>query len=267
MIVLWVILFIILGIIGLIALLLLLALILLTLPVRYSAQSHHTQFACAKVRYLFGLVTAKATYEEGKLHCTARIGWVNIYDRDSETTQPKKQDYAPAPSKMADTVQEAIARAKAPEVESATATQEQKPTISQRIESYKQKYNHIKTTANSIWTYPDRQKLTALAIKTLKRLWRALCPKHIRINATIGLSNPADTAYMMAAYAIAMEFLQLQEKVCITASFNEPAMQIDANVKGSISAMRLILPVLLLILQRPVRKLIKILLFKKGRKK
>jgi len=265
--VLWVLLFIVLGLIALVWSIVIIAIILLAIPIRYRFSAKYggeegTQLF-VKASYLFGLVGIVSEHKDGEMQTKIRVAWRTLKNKDKPAAEKKAKVAVNAENFNISVTPDIVNITPAD-----TAPEEKKKEpLREKLARYKEKYENIKAIANDIWTYPDRKLITSLTLRALKSMWRAIRPKHIKITGTIGLSDPANTAYIMAIYAIVAEFLQVQRWVRIAANFEAPVIQVNAYVKGSCSILRLLLPIIWLTIKRPIRKLIKILLFRKGRKK
>lgn len=233
--------------------------ILLAIPIRYNVRagtvSGGEKTALAKVNYFFWLVRAVYVYENSEGKFKAYIGWYQLGSRKKKAKKVEEQaavTESAAPS--AEQVDE-----KEPEPQ---AKQTPEPKPKGRFKSIKEKYAKIKGNINMVREYPNRKVITELVLGTTKKLFKILKPKHFDIYGTIGFADPAKTGMLIGLYEALAELLNIRQNVRLYGNFDTPNMALDLQVtaKGSISIARMSLPIIILLIKKPIRTLIKDLL-------
>jgi len=254
--VLWVILWIFVGLIGLFIGVVLLAILLAALPVSYRIEARTGEeggsVARVHVRYLFGLVRARYVYEKGTGELDARVAWIKVprgkkKDIPAESLTPQDQNKA-SHAKHPDSIRT--------QSNDGHMVQPAKPDSTGS--SLKEKLQKIKSNISMVKDYPNRQIITALTLRTLRKLAKILKPKHIKIAGVLGFTDPAITGLFFAAYEAAAEALRLRKHIQLSGNFDtqQTHISLQISIRGRISLARTALPLIGLALKKPVRKLI-----------
>lgn len=205
--------------------LLALPVVLLAVPVKYSVDSENTNVT-VRVTYLLRLVRCTFEYREGTAKTDLRVLFFEIGKKKSKKKQKKqpvmKGDY------------------KKPEKEP--------PKIKQVLP---------KKPAKSL-TYAQGKTIIKLVVPVIKKILRRIKPKYIDISGTIGFPCPADTGLFFAAYESVAGIMGLRNKIRLAGEFNTDItiVKISAKIRGKINMLRITLPMLGLLLKKPIRKLI-----------
>jgi hypothetical protein len=108
----------------------------------------------------------------------------------------------------------------------------------------------------NVLTYPPLKTIIRLTFHCVKKTVKALVPKRLDVLGAIGFSDPAVTGMFIGYYEIAAAFLNLREKVRISADFAEPGVRLKITAAGGFTLARLSWPVLRLLCKKPVRDFI-----------
>ena len=103
----------------------------------------------------------------------------------------------------------------------------------------------------------DTTKAAFLACKKrLFRMMKHIFPRKIRANITYGMSNPADTGYVLAVYGMLPG--SVGKNIMLHADFDQQVFKGDFNVKGSIRAWSLLCQVLGVLMDKNCQRLFRI---------
>ena len=254
-----------------------LTLILISIPVRYNVKANtgagreHTAFV--KASYLFRLVRGRYIYENGEGKLEAYIAWFDLGKRlnapkvEKPEEDPGHQEaYTPENSKILAMIEKYVepdSSAKPDEAEEAPpVTPGSKPKFSDKIKSIKEKYAELKRKKDAVLTYPNRKIIMELTWRMVKKIFKVLKPKHFNIYGTVGFEDPSKTGMFIGLYEVFAELLKIRKNVRIGGNFDTPttAIALYIDVKGSINIARMTLPIIGLLIKKPIRTLIKDLL-------
>ena len=101
--------------------------------------------------------------------------------------------------------------------------------------------------------------IMALLLRFLQKLVRRLKPKRLRIRGIVGLDDPAQTGLLMGLYEAVSGGTSLARAVDLRPDFERPVLEARWDVTGRFSVFGLLMPVLWLIWQRPVRRALAIM--------
>jgi len=234
------------GILALIALpFVLLIAIFMAIPVRYKVDASTGRdgqnIAHIRATYLFGLVRITYEYLNGEGATKIRIFGIPF----------RKKKQKSVDSKIESTDQRKLAKEVKKAKKTKKAAKPDKPII--------KRLKGIKDNITVILTYPNRKTIISLIKKMLKKQWKVLKPKKLNISGEVGFADPSKTGFLFAAYGVVAEFLNIRKHIQLSGNFDTPntVVMLDIYVKGSINTLRIALPILNLILKKPIRKLIK----------
>ena len=141
-----------------------------------------------------------------------------------------------------------------------------KQKIKELIEKIKGTFEKIKNTLINIKEKKEILKRylaivrsdTAKAAFSLckKRIFRVLkhiFPRKMRVDITYGMSDPADTGYILAVYGMMPEFVG--KRIILHADFEQPVLKGNFYLKGGIRAWTLLYQLLCVILDKNCQKL------------
>ena len=216
------------------------------LPIRYSikAATGDGAFAVAKVSYLFRLIRFVYEFREGKSTSTLHIAWKKI---DMSGNNPEKA--------------EGLAYPGADKKASRSLFSKKKYKESQAHEEPKQKggFRKILKKIRAVLTYPNRKIIMRLVKEALRRTTRVLWPRHLIIFGEVGFSDPMQTGLFMGAYEAITSAFGLRRKICLQGDFTADnfVARLNIEARGRVSIARLSLPIIWLLLKKPIRSLIK----------
>jgi len=256
MIVLWIILWLILGILALFISVLLLIIVLLAIPVRYNVNVENGTNANVKVSYLFKLIRAYYDYKDGDGKLKIRVLWFSVGEKKKKTKGHVEKET----SVEIESVENEAIKTDSIKSESDKAAETSKPK--HFFKSVKGKFERIKHNANTVLTYPNRKTIMDLSIKALRKIFKILKPKYFDISGTVGFADPSRTGLFIGFYEAIAQILNIRKNVRLAGNFDTPhtTAELRVIVRGSINIARLLLPVIGLLLKKPVRILIRDLL-------
>jgi len=107
----------------------------------------------------------------------------------------------------------------------------------------------------------ESQAITIIkhGLTAFKKIYRIARPKHIDVFGVVGFPCPFTTGIFFAGYEAVAGLLGIRNAVRLEGDFNtdEVVVQLEADISGSASPLRLALPVLQFALKKPVRKQIR----------
>ena len=260
MIVLWIALWI---IVALITIPVMLAIILLHMPLRYRVQAHISKNPDIKVSASFFLRLIRVVFEhrDGQTTFQCRIAWKLIGQPKKSTKKSPTPTPTPTPPPSPPPPKEYKEPSPASSKKAKAEKKQQKKAITLPPESSKEKKSSPKILdqINAVLTYPDRKIIMRLAMRFVKKIFRALRPKHFSLKGVLGFNDPATTGIIMGLYAALKSALKWGNTAQLFGDFsiNNPQTSVDIAMRGSVSAARLLRPVIWLLLKKPIRKLIK----------
>ena len=212
------------------------------IPVRYKVKANlgGETSALVRVSYLFGLIGYIFEHSNGESTTQLRIAWFKpgAKAKSRKMKTPKKPD-PPRASKS--------------KIFTRNKNREPSP------KSEKPKSKGILKSAKAVLTYPNRKIIMNMVIEALRRTGRVLWPKHLNITGEVGFPDPMHTGLFIGAYEALAGAFGLRRKVCILGDFTAESMVVRLNIyaRGSISVARLSIPIIWLLLKKPIRTLIK----------
>jgi len=235
MIVLWIILWVLAAILAVLFGLILLVVLLAAIPVRYTIkakQDKGTDFF-VRVTYLFRIFSVKIFYRNGAQKIDFRIFGIRVGARK---------------------------RKKPPATREKRNVRSDKKKIPAQKSEEKQAFNI--TNLYAVLTELQVKTIIRPVYSTIRKCLRILRPYYIDVSGVIGFGCPFSTGIFFAAYESVAVVCNFRDKVRITGDFDtdEMVVSLNAEVRGKISALRMAIPVIQLILKKPVRKIIKDLL-------
>jgi len=120
------------------------------------------------------------------------------------------------------------------------------------------KVEDVKSTINTVRTYPNRKIITRLTIDLLKRQLQLLKPKKLTLRGTVGFADPSQTATVIGACAVATEMFNLRKNINIGADLHADNFVADLNlhIKGRVNILRHTASIIRFVLRKPIRQLI-----------
>ena len=211
-------------------------LLLFCFPIRYKvlAKIDENKDINAKVSYLFGLVRLKYSLKNGKDDASI---WVLFLRFGNKTTQKinfaqndKNNDIFPFKQKNVE-----------------------KEAVDKETDSKK-----LLTNLKDILTFGEIKTIIKDSFKTIKKLLVAIRPKFIDIEGEFGRLDPAETAIMYGGYEAVSNVLGIRRNVRLLPVFNndEEVLRLRVDVRGRVNIYMLLIPVVRLLLSKPIRNLI-----------
>ncbi|MCL2603056.1 MAG: hypothetical protein FWD90_01090 [Defluviitaleaceae bacterium] len=230
-------------------------LLLLFAPFRYAVVARRLNGKTTvrvKASYLFRLITAHYVYKEGKSLSHIRIaGFLIGSGKKKPPEDIKSKEPAPLPAEPLTDVESVTDAEPAvnaePSPDPEPLRQGSEPSPPQRESG---------RNLRSILTYPELKTIIRLTLLCMKKTVKALLPKRLDISGALGFDDPAATAMFIGYYEAAASFLNLREKVRISADFAESGIRYKVSAAGRFSMAGLSRPVLRLLLKKPIRKFI-----------
>jgi len=253
MIVLWIILWLILGVLALFVSVLLLVLVLLAIPIRYTVNIENGEAredgtnASVRVSYLFKLIRAYYDYKNGDGQLKIRVLWFAVGEKKKKIKAHVETDM-PAENESTES---------GPIEDKPDETA--RPSKFQRFfKSAKDKIERINHNANTVLTYPNLKTIISLSVNALRKIFKILKPKYFDISGTVGFADPSRTGLFIGFYEAITQTLKIRKNVRLAGNFDTPhtTAELRVVVRGSINIARLLLPVIGLLLKKPIHILI-----------
>jgi len=268
----------------LILVLLFVIIFLCIMPIRYSVdiKKEDELKLFARVSYMFKLVSVVYALENEKSRLNIRVLWFKFGDDKKPKKRKKIKPVNAASSKevvmrkLEDIKIETSGQAETREVTSLKVDEKQKePSIKKEAVNEAEEVNETETDEKplgkiknilnkikAVLTYPQGKTIIKLVFNALKKTGKILWPKYLDLTSEVGFGDPAATGYFIGGFEAVSGILKLRgkrRKLNIYGNFTTDnfVWSIDAKAKGSISILRLSLPFILLIIKKPIRKLIK----------
>ncbi|MDR2899056.1 MAG: hypothetical protein LBU94_01935, partial [Clostridiales bacterium] len=130
-----------------------------------------------------------------------------------------------------------------------------------------EKENSLMAKFSYIYNYPDKKILYGECKLLLKRTLRALKPKYMKIKISFGLNSP-DVVGMLTGLGgvIRSLFYNKNYIVNINGDFEKEAIEGDVDIRGGVTALSLLWPLVFFALSKPVWRIIKNKYFNKKKK-
>ena len=216
--------------------LLLLLLLLLCFPIRYRfyAKIDKHREVSARVSYLFGLVRFKYLHKDEQDDMTIWILFLRFKSR-AKRRKIKTRDM------------------KISSIFSFMLKNIEKKAIDKKRGPIK-----TLTDVKDILTFDEIKTIIGDSFKTLKKLLAAIRPKFIDIEGEFGRTDPSDTAFLYGGYEAASHILGIRENVRLLPVFNneEEVLRLKIGLGGRVYIYSLLIPVVRLILSKPIRDII-----------
>ncbi len=256
-----------------IALLLLLVIAVFTIPVFYQGTVDYDESCMAyfRLRFFFGLLTVTfSTQKEQKFRI--RICGISLRGKKPAKTRQKKKtapsDAAGSPDALTEP-----AKDKTPDTETAdkrkkaqrsSDTAETKEPFRDRLkrwkDSVKEKFRKCKTIADRLRQLKAmlEEEETAAALRETKahtlKILKHIRPRKSDLTLTVGLDDPADTGFLMAA--LSAVYPLYADWVKIDAVFDRKIIRIKGSVRGRIVSAYAAWHVLLTLRNQKIRDII-----------
>lgn len=108
----------------------------------------------------------------------------------------------------------------------------------------------------SILKREDVKPAFLLCKNRILKLILHLLPNKMKINAHIGMEDPATTGYILAFYSILPD--KKKKQIILHPEFNDVVMEMDYNIKGAVYAFRLLLETIKILTDKNCRTLYKL---------
>jgi len=266
---------------GVLAIVLLLLTILCLGRLRYSvnAKVGDNNTAYVEVSYLMRLVHFVQDYRDGKSESVTKIAGIRLGEskprkKKRKAKPPKSDKHATTKEYASKEASQAISKvvpvegsseeaASTPTQLSTTAKPDskkndhttKKTTTPESEKLEKEKKDRLKPLkqAKAVLTYPDRKIIMNLCLRFIKKLLKALKPKHLDIHGVVGFDDPCTTGWAMGAYEAAVGVTGLRHKVRILGNYLEKALELNIEANGRTRLWSLIWPFVWLYLHKPIR--------------
>jgi hypothetical protein len=214
--------------------------VLTLIPIKYSAKVNKNEKMnfCFQIKYFFRLIRFVYAFKDGESKSALYIFGIRIRTKD-----------APKPQKVAKTAKAAAAK-----------TVEIKKTVvkAKAKKVKKEKTSYIRNFF-AVLTDSQGKTIIKLVLATIRKILRMFKPKYLDVSGVVGFSDPCNTGLFVGAYEALAAGCGFRDKVRLEGKFDtdETFIQIKGEVRGSVSIFRLVLPVIGLILKKPVRELLR----------
>ena len=98
--------------------------------------------------------------------------------------------------------------------------------------------------------YPDKQQIVGLTIDLLKKMFRAIKPRHFSLQGEVGIGTFETGMLLGTIFAI-------KPDLNISGNFTENVINGKIEIKGSLAFYKILAPIAAFLLKRPIRQLIK----------
>ena len=215
---------------------LLLVLLFFCFPIRYRvfARIDETKVVRVKVSYLCGLVRFKYFSENGEEDLSIWILFLSFRSKAAQGINFAKKEKT-----------------------SGIFSFLRKNIKKETAVKYKQQ-KKIMTNLKDILTFGEIKTIIKDSFMTIKKLLAAMRPKHIDIEGDFGRTDPADTAIMYGGYEACAHILGIRKNIRLSPVFNneEEVLRLKVDVRGSLNIYRMLIPVVRLLLSKPIRNII-----------
>jgi hypothetical protein len=210
----------------------------------------------AKAQWLFGLARISSRPTETGNDISARLLFFNLggKPRDSSGPKPERPANAKKPSGGKKVGGKKAAREKSGGLPEA---------LFRRLSGIKDTILKVRDTAGLVLGYPDKAAVLSALGKLIADLLKALKPQKFDLRAEIGFGDPSLTGYLAGAVYIVNSCLDA--KLRITPNFQQPVTDFSVFAKGRVSAARILGPIAVFLLNKPVFRHAITLLKKKRR--
>ena len=215
---------------------LVLVLVLLCFPIGYKvfAIVGKSTDLCVKVSYLLGLIRFRYLLENGKEDVSMWILFLRFGKKSTQEIDKSEK------KKTSDFISFILKNVK-------------KETIDKDAESEKTKLG-----LKDILTFSIIKTIIKDSLKTIIKFLAALRPRYIDIEGEFGRIDPSDTAIMYGGYEAVAHILGIRDSVRLLPVFNneEEVLRLSIDVRGRVHMYRLLIPIVRLLLSKPIRDLI-----------
>ena len=216
--------------------LLVLILVLLCFPIRYKvfARADKSKDISVKVSYLLGIIRFNYSLKNETEDVCLWIIFLRFRKKSTHKTDLSQKEKT---SGFFSFIQKNV----------------KKEAVDKDVKSEK-----TKPGLKDILTFGTIKTIIKDGFKTIKKLFGALRPKYIDIEGEFGSSDPADTAILYGGYEAFSHMLGIREHVRLNPVFGNEAevLRLVIDVRGRVNIYRLIIPVVRLLLTKPIRDLI-----------
>lgn len=269
---------------GLLAIFLLILAFLLV-PVRYRVEGTVGENSSVRLRvtWLLHLISLMYSYEKGSLSENKTVIKIAGYTlrkrkpKEKPHSKPKKKLTAKPPENSREPLSELPERMPSAEQliqetepsESSPKTvppppkeKDAKPKKKRRKQKPILQADQAKSiierwdTLKAVLTYPDSKIIMRLCLQFAQKELRAIKPTKIKVVGQVGLDDPCHTGLLLGAYEMAAGMWGLRRDIQISGDFTKPVLQLDMAVAGALRIGSLIKPVIWLLVQKPVFRII-----------
>ncbi|MCL2225353.1 MAG: hypothetical protein FWB96_10355 [Defluviitaleaceae bacterium] len=223
------------------AALVLLVLLLSAVPIKYSATAKVDNGTDVSVRvsWLFRLVRFVYENRGGVEKMDFRILFFKINLDEEKPPQPSEKKAAPQNS--------------SPDKKTHEIPPEKKENV----------YETISNSFHVLTESKVKQIIKPVKV-AIKKILKLLLPKYIDISGVMGLPCPFETGLLVGAYETVAGMFRLRDKVRFAGDFNTDVLvfRVNADIRGRFSVFQIAIPIIGLVLHKPVRLVIRDMLRK-----
>ena len=227
----WILAIILFIILGLILLVIFLSIVPIKYEVNAATFNFHDSSTKVRVSYLFRIIIFIYEYDNSKTEMLFKIIGFPIKIKTPETS-----------------IKEAVEK-----------ISEELPKPDETKKKEDSGLDEIINIVNEVLTYPHRKTIMGIVLKWFKKISVILKPKQLSISGTIGFADPALTGMLIGFYEALAGVFKLRRQVRLAGDFSADATEVKLNIflRGKLCVARLIWPTIWLVLQKPVRGLLK----------
>ena len=131
---------------------------------------------------------------------------------------------------------------------------ESSETEQENTEAIEEKEENIIKRILNLWNYEFRKPIQKLIIKLVKRLLRALLPKHLKLDIEYGSDDPANTGLVLAWSSILI--LYFGDNIKVKGNFEQKVINGKVYADGKFTLWQIIYAVAACALSKPIRGII-----------
>jgi hypothetical protein len=251
-----------------IAVLILLAIILLTMfillltGIKYEAKSScddGNNYAEGFISYIFGLIRFSFKYDDKKLVYGLNVGFIEVFGSEKKAKKTKSKlerrvtsdtKALPGKDKEKKSTKNNSKKKKVKSKKSGSISRAKNNRKSKRDNNIR---TRLEKLVDIVKKYDVRQ-LIGVTMKLCRRLFRALGIKHLSADTVFGFDDPSTTGLVLGGVSAVTAFLPFS--VRLGGYFDGKYFEIKGILKGKTNLLRLLIPVVVFIMEKPVWKII-----------
>ena len=240
---------------GLLLLILLLILVILLVPVSYACDGHidGKYFSgLARVSWLFGLVSIVLDRDRD---LSVRILGICVWrDANNSVDEPPPPLHHP---KQQDSPNTAASPDKAKVHSEDKEAPKHEKTRNQLREKLTAKIKRVWRTFKEIKDYSNLGEIVSETTLLAKRVLKTALPKRLELSGSFGFEDPSTTGFATGIISAVAPFIPRRIKLHAKPDFEREVVKLKLLVRGSVSAILLVIPLCRFLFSKPVWKLVR----------